>query len=90
MTKAELIANVAKNSKGLSKKAVGELVDAIFGEIKKSIKKDGRFTMPEFGTFTIRRRAARNGVNPQTKKPMKIKATKTVAFKPAPKFKEAI
>ena len=90
MTNAELIANVAKNSKGLSKKAVGELVDAIFGEIKKSIKKDGRFTMPEFGTFTIRRRAARNGVNPQTKKPMKIKATKTVAFKPAPKFKEAI
>lgn len=90
MTKAELIANVAKNNKGMSKKAASDLVDAIFVELKKAIKKDSRFSLPGFGTFAVRRRAARNGVNPQTKKPIKIKASKTVAFKPAPKFKGSL
>jgi DNA-binding protein HU-beta len=87
MTKAELIANVVKGSKGLSKKAASDLVDSVFVELKKAIKKDARFSLPGFGTFSVRKRAARNGINPQTKKPIKIRASKTVAFKPAPKFK---
>ena len=90
MTKAELIANITKANKSLSKKAAGDVVDAIFGELKKAIKKDARFSLPGFGTFSVRRRAARNGINPQTKKPIKIKASKTVAFKPAPKFKSSL
>ena len=90
MTKAELIANIAKKNKDVSKKAIAELTDSIFAELQKAIKKDSRFSVPGFGTFTVRKRAARNGINPQTKKPIKIKASKTVAFKPAPKFKESL
>ncbi len=90
MTKAELIANIAKANKNVSKKAVAEVVDSVFAELKKAIKKDSRFSLPGFGTFSVRKRAARNGINPQTKKPIKIKASKTVAFKPAPKFKSAL
>jgi DNA-binding protein HU-beta len=90
MTKAELIANLVKSNKSLSKKAAGDVVDALFVELKKAIKKDSRFSLPGFGTFTVRKRAARNGINPQTKKPIKIKASKTVAFKPAPKFKSSL
>lgn len=90
MTKAELIANIVKSSKGVSKKTATEIVDNVFNELKKAIKKDARFSLPGFGTFSVRKRAARNGINPQTKKPIKIKASKTVAFKPAPKFKASL
>ncbi len=90
MTKAELVANIAKANKGVSKKAVSDVVDAVFAELKKAIKKDSRFSLPGFGTFTVRKRAARKGINPQTKQPIKIKASKTVAFKPAPKFRASL
>jgi DNA-binding protein HU-beta len=90
MTKAELIANVNKSAKGVSKKTVTQVVDAVFTELKKAIKKESRFSLPGFGTFTVRKRAARKGINPQTKQPIKIKASKTVAFKPAPKFRSSL
>ena len=90
MTKADLIEKIhtEKTAENLSKKAIGDLVDAVFDNLAKSIKKDGRFTYPSFGTFTVKRRKARVGRNPRTGEEIKIKATKTVAFKPAPSFKE--
>lgn len=91
MTKAELIDKVAE-TKGLdlSKKAVGEVLDAGFDNIGKAIKRDRRFSYPGFGTFSVRSRKARVGRNPQTGAEIRIKASKTVGFKPAPGLKSSL
>ncbi len=91
MTKAELINQIAE-TKGLeaTKKTVELILDLAFDEVRKSVKKERRFSYPGFGTFTVRTRKARMGVNPQTKKPIKIPATKTVGFKAAPNFKKGL
>jgi DNA-binding protein HU-beta len=92
MTKAELITAVLK-TKGLpelSKKATNEIVDAVFENLAKAIKKERRFAYPGFGTFTVRKRKARKGRNPRTGEEIKIAATKTVTFKPAPQLKKTL
>ena len=91
MTKAELIDTIA-NSKdlpeGLTKKAVTAVFDAAFEEVRKSVKKEGKLTVPGFGTFTKKKRAAREGRNPQTGESIKIKASTTMTFRPAKDLKE--
>ena len=88
MTKAELIEQIMKTTKlDVSKKYYTEIVDAAFAEMAKTIKKTKRFTYPGFGTFNVKKRKARKGRNPQTGEVIKIKASKTVGFKPAPKLK---
>ncbi|MBT5633626.1 MAG: HU family DNA-binding protein, partial [Nitrospina sp.] len=56
----------------------------------KAIKKEKRFAYPSFGTFTVRSRKARKGRNPRTGEEIKIKASKTVGFKPAPTLKNSL
>jgi DNA-binding protein HU-beta len=90
MTKADLIEKVQSARRDLSKKQVSEVVDAVFENLAKAIRKDKRFAMPGFGTFTVKRRAARVGRNPQTGAAIEIAPTKTVGFKPAPEFKKAL
>jgi DNA-binding protein HU-beta len=90
MTKADLIERVQSSRPDLSKRQVAELVDAVFDNLVRAIKKDKRFSMPGFGTFTVKRRAARVGRNPQTGAEIQIAPTKTVGFKPAPELKKAL
>ena len=92
MTKDELIVAVVKSCKGddVSKRLAGDIVDATFQAIAKTVKKEKRFAMPGFGTFTVRNRKARKGRNPQTGEEIKIKASKTVGFKPAPTLKNSL
>jgi len=91
LTKSDLINAVHSGSgEELSKKAVGGIIDSVFGTISKSIKKEKRFSYPEFGTFNVKKRKARIGRNPQTGEKIKIKASKTVGFKPAPSFKSSL
>ncbi|HAS17870.1 MAG: integration host factor [Nitrospirae bacterium RIFCSPLOW2_12_42_9] len=92
MTKAELVDAVQKASKGssLSKRETEDVLDSIFEVLCKAIKKDRRFAYPGFGTFSVRSRKARSGRNPRTGEPIKIKASKTVSFKPAPKLKNML
>ena len=90
MTKADLIEKVhAKAGGDYSKKAVGELVDATFEALIEAIR-DGRFSYPGFGTFTVKERKAREGRNPRTGKTIKIPKSRTVGFKPAPALKDAV
>ncbi len=89
MTKAALIAAVAKATK-LSKRAGGNAVDATFESLARAIKKDKRFQVPGFGTFSVRTRKARKGRNPQTGDIIHIKASKTVGFKPSPSLKKGL
>ena len=92
MTKSELIEAVIKSCKNdeLSKRLITDVIDATFQAISKTIKKEKRFAYPGFGTFTVRSRKARKGRNPQTGEEIKIKASKTVGFKPSPTLKSSI
>jgi DNA-binding protein HU-beta len=92
MTKAELIDAVHETVglPGVTKKTTGELVDTLFGVLKENIAQDGRFSFPGFGTFTVKERAARTGRNPRTNETIQIPGGKTVGFKPAPAFKDAL
>ena len=58
--------------------------------MKKAIKKDGECRYPGFGTFKLKKRAARMGINPRTQEKIKIKASKTVGFKPSSTFKDKL
>ena len=91
MSKAALIERVAKKGK-LSKAEAGRTVDLVIGEINaglKAAKKEGRYTVGTFGTFTITKRKARKGRNPQTGEAIRIKASKVLKFKPAAKLKKS-
>ncbi|MEE9259085.1 MAG: HU family DNA-binding protein [Nitrospinaceae bacterium] len=92
MTKDELINAVIKSCKdpNLTKRLTSDVLDATFDNMSKAIRKDKRFTYPSFGTFTVRNRKARKGRNPQTGEEIKIKASKTVGFKPAPTLKNSL
>ncbi len=90
MTKAELIDAVWNHKtvkSDVTKKACNEVIEATFEVMSKSIKKEKRFSYPGFGTWTVRRRKARTGRNPQTGAKITIKASKTVGFKPSSTLK---
>lgn len=89
MTKADLINTVAKVAK-VSKRAAEEAVNATMDCIARGIKKDRRLQVPGFGTFSVRSRKARKGRNPQTGAVIKIKASRTVGFKPSPSLKKGL
>jgi len=89
MTKSDLINAVAKGAK-VNKKVAGEVMDATFETLALAIKKEKRFLVPGFGTFTVRSRKARKGRNPQTGADIMIKASRTVGFKPAPDLKKGL
>jgi len=89
MTKGDLVNAVAKAA-CLNKTTAGDAVDAIFENLARAIRKDRRFQVPGFGTFTVRSRKARKGRNPQTGDEISIKASRTVGFKPAPDLKKGL
>jgi len=89
MTKAELIDTVAKATR-LPRKSAETAIEVTFEQIARSIRKDKRFWMPGFGTFTVRRRCARKGFNPRTNSAMTIPAARTVGFRPGPELKKGI
>jgi len=93
MTKAELIDKIAKIKtlpNDTTKKTITVIVDAVFDEIKRSVKKEGKFAYPHFGTFAKKKRKPRRAMNPRTKAIIKIPARNTVVFRPAAVFKEGI
>ncbi len=90
MTKTELVDFVCKNQGGLTKKAGAEIIDAVFEAMQHSIKEDEKFAYPGFGTFVVRSRKARTGRDPRTGAAIKIKASRTVGFKPARAFKSIL
>ena len=91
MNKGELVEAVQETLGGeTTKKAAEEAVAAVLKAIETGVIKDETVQIIGFGSFVVRHRAARNGINPKTKEPLKIPASKTVAFKPAAAFKEAL
>jgi DNA-binding protein HU-beta len=67
-------------------RAAANVIDAIVHELKTS----GGFTLPSFGTFTVKKTKARKALNPRTGEPVKVKAGKTVRFKASPSLKKEV
>ena len=89
MTKAELVAKVAKDSK-ITKAAAGRALDGVIEGITKELKKGDRVTLVGFGTFSVSKRKARTGRNPQTGKPLKIAARKVAKFKAGSELRKTV
>ena len=89
MTKAELVAKVAKDAK-ITKAAAGRALDGVIEGITKALKKSDRVTLVGFGTFSVSKRKARAGRNPQTGKAIKIAARKVAKFKAGSELKKAV
>jgi DNA-binding protein HU-beta len=89
MSKA-FIAAIIQESTEITGVAANRTADAIVDAIVKEMKKTGGFTLPSFGTFTVKKTKARKGVNPRTGEPIKVKAGKTVRFKASPSLKKLI
>ena len=89
MSKQEIIDIVAEKA-GISKAAAGKAIDAVFEGITKGLKKEGKVTFVGFGTFSAKKRAAREGINPLTKEPLKIPAKTVASFKAGSKLKDAL
>ena len=80
MNKAELIAKIAEDA-GITKTQANLTVDAFVDAVTKTLKKGDKVTLVGFGTFSVSKRAASNGRNPQTGAVIKIKAKKVAKFK---------
>ena len=91
MTKAQFIDQVAGSAEAeMSKKDTEALLKAMFTVMGKAIRGDGRFSYPGFGVFKLQKRGARTGRNPRTGAAVKIKASRTVVFRPAPSLKDSL
>ena len=88
MTKADLVAKVAET--GMSKKQAAESVDALIAAMKGALAKGEKVSLVGFGSFSVRKRKARTGRNPQTGKPLKIPAKKVPMFSPGKGLKDAV
>ena len=89
MNKAELIAAMAAKT-GETKKAAEASVDAVVAVIKETLVKGDKVQLVGFGSFEVRKRAARKGRNPQTKEEIKIPASKAPVFKAGKQLKELV
>lgn len=89
MNKTDLVATVAEKA-GLTKKSASDVVDAVFDTISEALAAGDKVTLVGFGTFEVRERAARRGVNPSTKEPIEIPACKVPAFKAGKGLKDAV
>lgn len=88
MTKENIVEALA--AKCCTKKEAAEAVETIFDTITKSLSKGEDVTITGFGTFTVRQRSARSGVNPRTGEKINIAATKVPKFKAGKGLKEAV
>ena len=89
MTKAELISAIVEKTE-LSKKDSEKALNAVVTVISDTLAKGEKIQLVGFGTFETRERKAREGINPQTKKKIKIPATKVPAFKAGRALKDAV
>ena len=89
MSKTELVEFIADKA-GLTKADATRALDAAIEGITNGLKKDGKVALVGFGTFSAKKRAAREGINPLTKEPLKIPAKTVASFKAGSKLKDAL
>ena len=84
------IAEALAEKQGMTKKAATEAVNFVFDEITKNLKKGGVADINGFGKFSVKKRAARTGINPLTKEKIKIPAAKIVKVKALKALKDGV
>ena len=89
MTKTDLIAQVAANTE-MSKKSAELAVNAAFEALGKAMAEGEKITISGFGTFEVRERAERQGINPRTREPITIAASRSIVFKPGKALKDTL
>ena len=89
MTKQSLIDYVAEKA-GMSKAEAGRALDAVLEGIVEGLKNEGEVVLVGFGKFSVKTRAAREGINPATKEKITIPAKNAVTFKAGSKLKDAV
>ncbi|MCU0492314.1 MAG: HU family DNA-binding protein [Chloroflexaceae bacterium] len=87
--KTEFIKMVAERT-GVSQKETKQVIDAALDVIAECLKTGERVTLTGFGTFEVRERRARQGVNPQTRAKINIAATKTPGFSASSTLKDLV
>lgn len=89
MQKTDFIARVAEET-GVSKKATRQVLESALDLIARSLASDEKVVLSGFGTFEMRQRRERRGVNPQTRQAMTIPASKTPGFAASNNLKERV
>lgn len=89
MNKADLISAVAQQS-GLTKKDSEAAIDAFVSTVEETLAKGDKVVLVGFGTFEVKKRAARKGRNPQTREEIKIPASKAPVFKAGKSLKDTV
>ena len=89
MNKTELIAAMAEKAE-LSKKDAEKALNAFMDSVKDALAKGDKVQLVGFGTFEVKERAARKGINPQTKAEITIPASKAPKFKAGKALKDAV
>jgi DNA-binding protein HU-beta len=89
MNKTDLVNAIATTS-GLNKKNSEAALNAFIASVEDSLKKGDKVVLVGFGTFEVRKRAARKGRNPQTKKEITIPASKAPVFKAGKVLKDKV
>lgn len=89
MNKTELIDHIAQQA-DISKAAAGRALEAVIGGVKTTLKKGGSVSLVGFGTFAVTKRKAREGRNPRTNEPIKIKSSKVPKFRAGKALRDAI
>ncbi|ALM52483.1 nucleoid-associated protein HU-beta [Halomonas huangheensis] len=89
MNKSELIDAIAASA-DIPKAAASRALDAMVQSVTDSLKSGDSVSLVGFGTFSVKERAARTGRNPQTGKPIEIKAAKVPSFKAGKALKDSV
>ena len=89
MNKTELVAAVAAKAE-LSKKDAEAAVNAVFDSVKDALAEGDKVSLIGFGTFSVKTRAARTGLNPRTKETIEIPESKVATFKAGSALKDAV
>ncbi len=89
MTKADIIENIYEKV-GISKKETAKVIHVIFDTIKETLENEESVKVSGFGTFSVRRKRARRGRNPQTDEEITISARKVITFKASNVLKDLV
>ena len=83
---AQVLQDSLETTAVAANRAAADVIEAIVTQLKQ----EGGFTLPSFGTFTVKKTKARKALNPRTLEPVKVKAGKTVRFKASPTLKKLV
>lgn len=89
MTRDELVALIGEQV-GITKKQTAEMVNAFLDQVTKALAEGKKVSFVGFGTFEVKQRDERKGINPQTREPITIPARKVPVFKAGKKLKDAV